>query len=379
MTPTRYNFSMLFAGLTLRRVLRAYAISIAIWAPISLLVTWQMYTFEHSLIPTLPLSEVFLVYSVRHLSAALLTPPLFYIASRWPVTENVVARTVAYLLGSIPFALAFAAIRLALVPYYVEQLASWQPRSFHAFVELALGTYRDIFVLYYLGIIVAAHAYSYFQQGQQQAIERLSLRQALAQSELQVLRAQLHPHFLFNTLQGISTLIVTDRETARAMLHTLAELLRRVLKYGSADVIQFDEELAFVKAYLELEQMRLGRRLIVRWHIDPGVEAAHIPQLLLQPLVENAIQHGIAGTGEGGWIEIEACLKQDQLIVVIRNSTGGGSGAGLGVGIPNTRARLRFLYGEDATFEFSTREDGTAVAEVALPGFTAPLEHAGTA
>ena len=106
----------------------------------------------------------------------------------------------------------------------------------------------------------------------------LQLRQSLAQSELQMLRAQLHPHFLFNTLQGVSTLIDTDRATAQNMLLTLAGLLRKVLKYGSTDLLPFREELAFVEAYLQLERMRLGRRLEVRWQIAPEVAAALIPQ-----------------------------------------------------------------------------------------------------
>jgi LytS/YehU family sensor histidine kinase len=222
----------------------------------------------------------------------------------------------------------------------------------------------------YVGIVLAAHAYAYFVRVQRQEIERVQLRQALAQSELQTLRAQLHPHFLFNTLQGISTLIDTDRVTAQTMLLTLAELLRKVLQYGSSDVISFRDELAFVRSYLQLEQMRLGRRLTARWKINPEVEGALIPQLLLQPLIENAVVHGIANASHGGWIEIEAHLEGDRLMVAIRNSIGGASQAGLGVGITNTRARLRYLYGTDARFDFSTPEGRVAVAELVLPAFT---------
>jgi two-component system, LytTR family, sensor kinase len=364
---------MKILGIPVRRVLRAYAISIALWLPISLLVTWQMYRFEKPFIPSLPLSAMLAVQLARHFSAALLTPPLFYIVDRWPVTGAPWRRSAAYLLGSMPFAFAFAAIRLAIVPYYNEQVAAWEPRSLHALLSLIVDTFGEVFVMYYIGIVVAAHAYAYFVRGQRQEIERLSLRQALVQSELQALRGQLHPHFLFNTLQGISTLIDTDRATAQSMLHTLAELLRKVLKYGSSDLIPFHEELAFARAYLQLEQMRLGRRLVVRWKVSPEVESAQIPQLLLQPLVENAILHGIAQSAQSGWIEIEARLQREQLIVTIRNSIGGASASGLGVGIPNTRARLRFLYGADASFEFTTPDGRVAVAELVLPAFTAPL------
>jgi len=202
------------------------------------------------------------------------------------------------------------------------------------------------------------------------------LRQSLAQSELHTLRAQLHPHFLFNTLQGVSTLIDTDRRTAQSMLLTLAGLLRKVLEYGSTDLIAFREELGFVEAYLELEQMRLGRRLQVRWQIAPEVHNALIPQLLLQPLIENAVVHGISNSRDGGWIEIRAYLQVRLLVVVIRNSIGGASQSGLGVGIKNTRARLRYLYGEDAAFEFETLEAKIAVARLMVPAFTAEVAEA---
>jgi two-component system, LytTR family, sensor kinase len=360
-----------------RRILQAYAISIAIWLPISVLVAWQMYSFEHRINPAMDVAHVMLVFGARHMSAALLTPPIFYIVSRWPVTDDVVRRTILYVLGSLPFAFAFAAIRLMLARPYYEETASWAPRSFTALLDLAFETFGDIFILY-SGIVLAAHAYTYFVLGRRQEIERLQLRQALAQSELQTLRAQLHPHFLFNTLQGVSTLIDTNRVTAQTMLHTLAELLRKVLKYGSSDLIMFRDELAFVRGYLQLEQMRLGRRLTTRWKISPAVETALIPQLLLQPLIENAVMHGIASSAEGGWIEIEAELQRERLVVVIRNSMGGASERGHGIGISNTRARLKFLYGTDACFEFRT-EGGAAVAELTIPAFVAPLAEAANA
>jgi len=371
----RYNRPMMLAGFPVRRVLRDYAISIAFWLPLSVFMSWQMYSFEQHFNPSVAFSDLLMVHGARYLSVALLTPLLFYIVNRWPVTGDLGKRTAAYLLGSVPFALAFATIRWTLVPPWDDPTSSWEPRTLQALFDLAFSTFFDVFMLY-AGIVIAAHAYAYFVRGERQEIEQLQLRQALAQSELQTLRAQLHPHFLFNTLQSISTLIDTDRATAQTMLHTLAELLRTVLKYGSSDLIPFHQELAFVKAYLQLEQMRLGRRLVVRWKMSPEVERAQIPQLLLQPLVENAILHGIAKASQGGWIEIEARLQQDQLVVVIRNSIGGTSKCGLGVGIANTRARLKFLYGSDASFEFSTPDGNAAVAQLMLPAFIAPLAAA---
>lgn len=362
-------------GFPWRTVLLAYAIAIPFWLLIALLVSYQMYSFEQSTNPSMGVSGVLLLFGARYMSTALLTPPLFYIVDRWPLSGRPLQRTAAYLCGCVLFAFAFAILRLAIAPPYDQETGTWGQRNLHSLFDVTFSTIGDVFFMY-AGILVAAHAYHYFIRGQRHEIERLQLRQALAQSELQTLRSQLHPHFLFNTLQNVSTLIDTDRTTAQNMLHTLAELLRKVLKYGSTDLIPFHEELAFVRAYLQLEHMRLERRLTVRWKISAAVENLLIPQLLLQPLVENAILHGIASATGGGWLEIEAGLQGEQLRVVIRNSIGGTSQAGLGVGISNTRARLKFLYGADASFEFSMADGKSAVAQLVLPAFAAPLPEA---
>ncbi|HEX8799346.1 MAG TPA: histidine kinase, partial [Terriglobales bacterium] len=181
--------------------------------------------------------------------------------------------------------------------------------------------------------------------------------------------------FLFNTLQGLSTLINTDQQTAQTMLFTLAELLRTALKHGTADLVSVREELDFLKAYLYLEQLRLGKRLEVRWRISPEVHDAFIPQLLLQPLIENAIVHGVSSSQGPGWVQIEASAGDERLLVVIRNSIGGVSQPGLGVGIANTRARLRYLYGDDASFEFEVVDGQGAAAQISIPAFRTPGEN----
>lgn len=368
---------MQLPNLAVGRLLRDYAISLAFWLPASLLVSWQMYILERRFVP-LSYHDIFLVYAARYLSVALLTPPAFYVVNRWPVTGAVWRRAAAYGCGYLPFTAAFAVIRWSVLPPWLDESMTWGARTFQTLVELMYDSFADLLLLY-LAVIVAAHAYAYFARGQRQEIEHLQLRQSLAQSELQMLRAQLHPHFLFNTLQGVSTLIDTDRATAQNMLLTLAGLLRRVLKYGSTDLLPFREELAFVEAYLQLERMRLGRRLEVRWQIAPEVAAALIPQLLLQPLIENALVHGITTAREGGWIEIEARQQQMQLLVTIRNSVGGASQPGSGVGIANTRARLKYLYGTDANFDFEVLGGNVAVARLVVPGFTRDLAHAANA
>jgi two-component system, LytTR family, sensor kinase len=314
------------------QVAGAYALSVVVWLAAAPLISWQMFSLARREHLHIPYHDLLLVFGARYLTVALLTPPIFYFVNRWPVTGAVLRRSSAYVLGYLPFSLAFAVIRWLLLPPWMEETLSFGPRTLDSLIQLTYGTFADVLFLY-LSVVVCAHAYAYFVLGQRQEIERLELRQSLAQSELQTLRAQLHPHFLFNTLQGLSTLINTDRQTAQTVLFTLAELLRTALKHGTTDLVSVREELDFLKAYLYLEQLRLGKRLEVRWRISPEVHDAFIPQLLLQPLIENAIVHGVSGSQSPGWVQIEASTLDEHLCVVIRNSIGGVSQPGLGVGI----------------------------------------------
>jgi hypothetical protein len=132
----------------------------------------------------------------------------------------------------------------------------------------------------YLAILIAAHTYQAFERAKAQEVERAELQQARAASELQMLKSQLHPHYLFNTLNGITTLIDSDRTKAKASVLKLSNLLRTSLEYGNSDLIPFAEELKFVKSYLELEQMRLEDRLQVTWDIDFETREMLVPQLI---------------------------------------------------------------------------------------------------
>jgi two-component system, LytTR family, sensor kinase len=349
-----------------RRILRDYLLSIAFWLTTSVLVAWQHYTLATAQQLVISLDNLFSLQAARYLSIALLTPPLFYIVERWPARS--VMRATAYVLGFVPFSAAFAVIRWCLKPPWIEQIRSWGPRTLHTLVTLMYGTFADV-LLVYLAVVLAAHAYTYFVIAQRQAVERVELRRALAQSELNALKIQLHPHFLFNTLQGISALIDTDGATAQRMLAKLAHLLRSALKHQSCDLVPFSEEIDFMKSYLELEAMRLGERLQIRWNITAAARNALIPQLILQPLLENAILHGVACSREGGWIAVEADCSASKLQVRVCNSVTGRSQSGLGLGISNTRSRLQYLFGDDATLDFGIAADGIATASVTVPGF----------
>ena len=160
------------------------------------------------------------------------------------------------------------------------------------------------------------------------------------------------------------------------MVLKVSNLLRTALQCGSSDVISLDEELKFVDDYLGIEKMRLEDRLEVRWRIDSATRQLLVPQLIMQPLVENAIFHGVACCRGGGWIEISSRRAGGMLEIAIRNSVGGKRQAGMGLGLHNVRARLKHLYEDEATLGFDQGSDGVAIATLALPAIGQQKEAA---
>ena len=202
------------------------------------------------------------------------------------------------------------------------------------------------------------------------------LEAELARAQLQALRLELQPHFLFNTLNSIAALVRKRAHTeALEMVLGLSHLLRLTLDRSDQPWIPLDEELAFVRRYLELQRQRFADRLRVTYSVDPDCASIEVPTLLLQPLVENAIRHGIADRPEGGAIEITVWLERDDLHIHIADD-GPGPPAGFrleeqtGVGLGSTRSRLARLYGDRARIVLERGPHGGAVAEVVLPAAT---------
>ncbi len=203
---------------------------------------------------------------------------------------------------------------------------------------------------------------------------RLAERQALElrvwskEAELKTLRAQLHPHFLFNSLNSISALTTVDPERARAMCLLLGELLRSSLRLGARELVTLADELAWVRRFLEVEQVRFGARLRTEFNLDPAADEWVLPPLLLQPLVENAVTHGIATLVDGGLVRIEARPRGVFLEIAVENpyDPERPPQAGAGVGIENVRRRLEAVYGRDASLTVK-ESDGRFRAELSLP------------
>jgi signal transduction histidine kinase len=192
------------------------------------------------------------------------------------------------------------------------------------------------------------------------------LVQARTRAELSALRARVNPHFLFNTLNSIAELIPSDPERAEATVHELAHVFRHVLDASGREAVTLGEETACIERYLAIEQVRLGDRLRVRVDVGDEVRGVRIPALLLQPLVENAVKHGVARQTEGGAVEVGARLENDRCVVLVRDTGGGfGNTDGSGFGLRSVRERLDLFYGGAARMDIEER-DGVTV-RLSLP------------
>lgn len=226
----------------------------------------------------------------------------------------------------------------------------------------------------YLVLVSLAHAFVYFRRAQQRDRQALELEAHLAQARLQALRTQLHPHFLFNTLNAISTLVHTAPNQADDMIGNLSALLRLSLDSATEQEVPLGRELDFLDRYLDIEQIRFGARLRVEKKIAAAARLALVPTFILQPLVENAIRHGIEPKIAPGVIKIEAQRDGESLRVTISDT-----GVGLpeladpaarpaeGIGLSNTRARLQSLYPDRHQFGLRNADSGGCVAEIRLP------------
>src|SRR5436190_1806027 len=217
----------------------------------------------------------------------------------------------------------------------------------------AFGFYVDLIIA--LLIVIAVHALLYYQNFRASELAQSSLKTQLAKAQLRALKMQLHPHFLFNTLHSISSLVLEDPPKANSMIARLGDFLRLTIDNSDQQLVTLKEETEFLRCYLDIEQVRFGDRLTVEFKIDPGTLSAEVPHLILQPIVENAIQHAIAPRATPGKIDIAAKERNGLLRIEVKDNGPGidpnRSGGELrGVGLSNVRARLNQIYGADFRF-----------------------------
>jgi len=277
------------------------------------------------------------------------------------------ARFAIHFMTSIVFSALFVAMR--------SVVALWQPAvaaSGATYVEtfrVLLGKTWHFNLLIYWVILTAAHALELSRKFQERVSRTAELEKRLVEARLQALQMQLNPHFLFNTLHAISALMHQDVDAADRMITRLSELLRHALESTDHQEVPLREEIAFLRRYLEIEETRFGDRLRIELQIAPDTEDLLVPNLMLQPLAENAIQHGIEPHARPGRVTI-CSRRAGHLLELEVRDTGNGAAHGRwkeGVGLTNTRTRLRQLYGERQTFELGNAAGGGFLATIRLP------------
>ena len=304
---------------------------------------------------------------------AVLSPLVFRFSRRFPIEFRPL--NVRNLLLYFPALISFAGIHQVI---HLAVLWSITPRWRQKYPALtdcyrayfAFGFYIDLIIA--LLIVIAVHTLLYYQSFRASELAQSSLKTDLAQAQLRALKMQLHPHFLFNTLHSISSLVLEDPPKANSMIARLGDFLRLTIDNSDQQLVTLKEETEFLRCYLDIEQVRFGDRLTVTFELEPQTLSAQVPHLILQPMVENAIQHAIAPRSARGHINIEAKRLNSLLRVAISdNGPGISSNANLpwkqGVGLTNVRTRLRQIYGPDFRFELMNTKGGGVTAFMEIP------------
>ncbi len=284
---------------------------------------------------------------------------------RWPVSipVHIVAGVILAL-----FELAIDAFILPKLGHVRRFDAMTYPQIYYRFVVINL----HLSVTIYWIVLIVSQAAEWYKKYRARELQASQLEARLAQARLQVLKMQLHPHFLFNTLNAISELIYRDPDSAETMITDLSELLRLSFDNLETQEVPLRQELDFLQKYLEIEQMRFQERLTINMNIDEAAFDAAVPNMILQPIVENAIKHGLSPRSEGGRIDISAARNNGDLkLSVSDDGLGVPAGAlpdlALGVGLSNTQLRLKHLYGGDHKFEMHPVEPSGLTVDLTIP------------
>jgi two-component system, LytTR family, sensor kinase len=328
--------------------------------------------------PVIPLAQVVLAFANSYLWA-LLTPPIFRLASHYTLERSTWSTRVMFVVIGLVLA-----IGVDMATSYLRSQLFYAPAPLSpemiAIARLRRLWFMNEFIVF-VAVLAAGFARNYFLRYRVRREEAINLKAQAAQLQAQLadarlaaLRTQLNPHFLFNTLHAVSALVERDPRGVRRMVARLSELLRTTLDEADEPEVPLHREITFIERYLDVMQIRFQGRLQVRMQVEPEVRYALVPNLILQPLVENAVKHGVSKLTGTGRIEIGARLDGERIVLVVRDN-GPTIGAGTvhpaeGLGLRNTRARLKQLYGSAQNLTLRAVEGGGLAAEVSLPYHT---------
>jgi two-component system LytT family sensor kinase len=366
------------------RPLLIWAVSFAVWSFVAFAATLTIYQLYRSTNTPMSFMSVLGLQFSHLLTYAPLTPFAFALALRYPIHgDNWRGRSLLYLAAGLVFTVAHVALR-ATTPYafwdpkYREwSSAIWDSHA-HLFKVQWVVLQKEFFSNVvdditgaFVSIVLVAQAVSYYRRFRERELRAAQLEGQLAKAHLQTLKSQLQPHFLFNTMHSISALMLSDVQAADQMMTRLGDLLRMSLESAGTQITTLSRELEFVNCYLEIEKVRFAERLTVTLEIAPETLDALVPHLLLQPLVDNAIKHGISRLSAGGELRIAANAQDGELRINIKDNGPGygkeGTFSARGLGLRITRERLESLYGQDQSMELLSLPGYGAVMRVCIP------------
>ncbi|MCI0415547.1 histidine kinase [bacterium] len=300
---------------------------------------------------------------------AIFTPIIFWLGERIPIRHAQLARNI-----TLHFLISFAVSLIMVLLYFGQRWVFGMESNWAMLLETLLRYPHPFDMLTYWAILGVREGLAYNWKYLQEELRTAKLKGNLLEAQVQALKMQLHPHFLFNTLNSISELMHEDMEAAEKMLKRLENFLRLTFQNSDVQQIPLQKELEFLQNYLEIQQVRFQNRLAVDLKIDPQALADRVPNLILQPIVENAIRHGIAPRTDAGRIEIRASHKSGSLLLQVEDD-----GPGLpalnfreGVGMSNTRMRLQQLYGKECSFQMQNNPQGGLVVTLQIPASAEP-------
>lgn len=344
---------------------------LAAWTLVAMLLAAQAWFAAHERGEALAWARASIVWLSWAATWAALTPVALWLAARFPLERPRLLPALAVHAGASP-ACALASLALFALAAPSIGAAHAEPTWLATFSRLLGTTFLLNLPVYWL-IVGAAQVGRLVQTARENDRRQLLLEAQLADARLQALRTQLQPHFLFNALNTISVLMHEDVDFADRILLQLSALLRRSLDSGEAYEIGLGEEVAFLESYLEIEQARFGGRLSYGIRVPDELMDARVPNLILQPLVENALRHGLAPRARPGRIEIRARRRGHDLQLSVQDDgLGLPHGTTERVGLSNTRARLSLMYPGTHHFALRDAPGGGVIAEISLPLRTRP-------
>ncbi|HEY7329990.1 MAG TPA: histidine kinase [Gemmataceae bacterium] len=340
-----------------------------VWTVISLVQAAQYYLFPDPEDGALSLIRALGLGFALWYTWGLLGLLVFRLSRRFPLGKHHWPTRFAL---HMVFCLAFVLAKFCIDYPIIKGLYCPRPDTLTipVFARMSFGGPFLRFCLYYWGIVAVSHAMDYYNKYRDGQVRAAQLESGLTRARLQLLKTQLQPHFLFNTLNAISALVHVDVEAADRTLARLGDLLRLALEDFAVQEAPLAREVEIVRSYLEIEQARLGPRLRIEWDIAPDCCDALVPTFLMQPLLENAIHHGIAPRIGPGCIVIRTRRLGSELHLEVRDDGLGlraSVAGGGGVGLANTRARLLHLYGAAQRLELSNHPQGGCLAKIVLP------------